>query len=74
LQAKSKYVYVAWNMLSADNRMVGTGAYISKVSTYVTIPGHGTTAKHDLTEMWGVNVVVIFSNSILTFLIKKELS
>lgn len=49
-----KYVYVAWNMLSQDNRMVGTGAYISKVSTYVTIPGHGTTGKHDLTEMWGV--------------------
>jgi hypothetical protein len=41
-------------MLSQDNRMVGTGTYISKVSTYVTIPGHGTTAKHDLTEMWGV--------------------
>ena len=49
-----KYVYVAWNMLSEENRMVGTGAYIAKLSTYVTIPGHGTTGKHDLTEMWGV--------------------
>lgn len=48
------YVYVAWNLLSKDSRMVGTGAYISKLSTSVNIAGHGKTAKHELTEMWGV--------------------
>jgi len=49
-----KYVYVAWNMLSQDNRKVGTGAYIAKLSTYVNIQGRKKTAKHDQTEMWGV--------------------
>ena len=41
-------------MLSQDNRKVGTGAYIAKLSTYVNIQGRKKTAKHDQTEMWGV--------------------
>lgn len=53
-RSNPSYVYVAWNLLSNDSRMVGTGAYIAKLSSSVNIAGHGKTAKHELTEMWGV--------------------
>jgi hypothetical protein len=48
------YVYAAWNLLSSENRLVGTGAYVAKINTFVSIQKKGKIAEHDQTEMWGV--------------------
>jgi hypothetical protein len=46
--------YVAWNMLSDKHRLVGTGAYITKYSSFVKLADKGKKAKKELTEVWGV--------------------
>ena len=46
--------YVAWNMLSKDHRLVGTGAYITKYSSFVKVGDKGKKAKKEKTEVWGV--------------------
>ena len=46
--------YVAWNMLSDKHRLVGTGAYITKYSSFVKLGNMGKKAKKELTEVWGV--------------------
>jgi hypothetical protein len=46
--------YVVWNMKSDKNRLVGSGAYITKLNTYVQLDTHGKKNKFDKTEMWGV--------------------
>ncbi|MDR1760031.1 MAG: fibro-slime domain-containing protein [Fibrobacter sp.] len=49
------YVFLGWNLLAHNKRLVGTGAYIAKLSTYVQIRNAGRRAKHDVTEIWGVH-------------------
>lgn len=51
------YVYVGWNMVTDKGRVAGTGAYIAKLNTYVKLPIRGKTAKHNVTETWGVRRV-----------------
>ena len=46
--------FIAWNMLSENRRLVGTGAYITKYSSYVKLGDKGKKAKKELTEVWGV--------------------
>ena len=46
--------YIAWNMLSKDHRLVGTGAYITKYSSFVKVGDKGKKAKKEKTEVWGV--------------------
>ncbi len=46
--------YVAWNMLSDKHRLVGTGAYITKYSSFVKLGDAGKKAKKEKTEVWGV--------------------
>ncbi|MBR4783805.1 MAG: fibro-slime domain-containing protein [Fibrobacter sp.] len=46
--------FIAWNMLSKQKRLVGTGAYITKYSSYVKVGNVGKKAKKELTEVWGV--------------------
>ena len=46
--------FIAWNMLSDNHRLVGTGAYITKYTSYVKLGDMGKTAKKELTEVWGV--------------------
>ncbi|MFA6835759.1 MAG: fibro-slime domain-containing protein [Fibrobacteraceae bacterium] len=58
---KRGYVYLAWNLVADNGRFVGTGAYISKLYTYMRIPKvsktqaiAGKQAKHNVTQVWGV--------------------
>ncbi len=46
--------FVAWNMLSDKHRLVGTGAYITKYSSFVKLGSVGTKGKKEKTEVWGV--------------------
>ncbi len=46
--------YVVWNMKSDENRLVGAGAYISRLKSFVNLAGFGKKNKNDKTEMWGV--------------------
>ncbi|SHK88134.1 fibro-slime domain-containing protein [Fibrobacter sp. UWB12] len=46
--------YIVWNMKSDKNRLVGSGAFITKLKTYVQLDNHGKKNKFDKTEMWGV--------------------
>jgi hypothetical protein len=46
--------YIAWNMTSDKNRLVGTGAYIVKWSSYVYLGAFKKKNKMDGTEVWGV--------------------
>ncbi len=46
--------FIAWNMLSKKHRLVGTGAYIAKYTSYVKLGDKGKKAKKELTEVWGV--------------------
>ena len=46
--------FVAWNMLSDNHRLVGTGAYITKYNSFVQLGDKGKKAKKELTEVWGV--------------------
>lgn len=45
--------YIGWNMISDDGRAVGTGAYISKVETFVKLGGKKDAEQSD-TKIWGV--------------------
>ena len=46
--------FIAWNMLSKGHRVVGSGAYVTKYSSYVKVGDYGKKAKKELTEVWGV--------------------
>ena len=47
--------YIAWNMLSDKKRLVGTGAYIAKLSSFVKLARFGKpkSGKAEETDMWG---------------------
>ncbi|MBR2210897.1 MAG: fibro-slime domain-containing protein [Fibrobacter sp.] len=47
--------YISWNMLSDKKRLVGTGAYIAKLSSYVKLAqlGKAKSSKAEETDMWG---------------------
>ena len=46
--------FIAWNMLSDNHRLVGTGAYITKFTSYMKLGEKGKTGKQERTEVWGV--------------------
>ena len=46
--------YIGWNMRSDKGRMVGTGAYIVKLKSYVRLGSVGKDAKQETTSVWGV--------------------
>ena len=46
--------YIGWNMRSDNGRMVGTGAYIVKLKSYVKMGSAGKKAKQESTSIWGV--------------------
>ena len=52
--ANRKNFFIVWNMKSDKNRLVGSGAYITKLKTYVQLDNFGKKNKFDKTEMWGV--------------------
>lgn len=47
------YIYLGWNGISNDGRLVGSGAYISKLSSYLKIGKHKD-AKQEKTNMFGI--------------------
>ena len=49
-----KNFYILWNMKSKEDRLVGSGAYISKLKSHVVLGPEGKKNKNDKTEMWGV--------------------
>jgi hypothetical protein len=61
-----KNFYVVWNMKSNDNRLVGAGAYISKLKSFVQLGPYGKKNKNDKSEMWGVR----HGNGKSTFVVK----
>ena len=46
--------FISWNLVSAEKRLVGTGAYVSKMKSSVSLPKFGRKNKMDETQMWGV--------------------
>lgn len=50
------YVFVGWNLTSNDHRLVGTGAYVARIRTWVNIPVLGKISETTLTKdrIWGV--------------------
>lgn len=46
--------YIGWNMRSDEGRVVGTGAYIVKLESYVKLGDAGKRAKQEETSIWGV--------------------
>ena len=54
---ENKNVYISWNMTAQNNRMVGSGAYIVKWSSYVNLGAFGKQNKQSSgssAEVWGV--------------------
>ncbi len=53
---KNGYIYVGWNLTSNKHRMVGTGAYVARIRTWVEIPGLGKIAETVMNDdrIWGV--------------------
>ena len=49
-----KNFFISWNLVSSDKRLVGTGAYVSKMNSCVHMPRFGKKNKMDETQMWGV--------------------
>lgn len=47
---------IIWNLLTDKKRIVGTGAYISKLKAFVKLAEHGKKNKTDRTQMWGVRL------------------
>lgn len=47
--------YIAWNMVSDNKRLVGTGAYIAKLTSFVKLAtlGKAKGSKTDETNVWG---------------------
>jgi|GEM_PF-2898391 len=50
------FVFVGWNLTSDEHRLVSSGAYISQIRTWVTIPTLGKIKDFSLDkrEIWGV--------------------
>ena len=46
--------FISWNLVSAEKRLVGTGAYVSKMFTSVHLSKFGKKNKMEETQMWGV--------------------
>ena len=46
--------FIGWNMRSDNGRMVGTGAYIVKLNSYVKLGSAGKEAKQESTSVWGI--------------------
>ena len=46
--------FVGWNMRSDKGRVVGTGAYIVKLKSYVKLGSAGKDAKQESTSVWGI--------------------
>ena len=46
--------FIGWNMRSDKGRMVGTGAYIVKLNSYVRLGSAGKEAKQETTSVWGI--------------------
>ncbi len=46
--------FVGWNMRSDKGRVVGTGAYIVKLNSYVKLGSVGKKAKQESTSVWGI--------------------
>lgn len=46
--------FISWNTIASDGRLVGTGAFVSKIKSSVRLGNRGTRAKMDKTKMWGV--------------------
>ena len=51
---KPRNFFILWNMKDDNGRLVGSGAYVSKMKSSVKLEGVGTKNKFDKTEMWGV--------------------
>ena len=51
---KPKNFFIVWNMKSDKERLVGSGAYIAKLKTYVQLASFGKKNKNDKSQMWGV--------------------
>mgnify|MGYP004448556919 CR=1 FL=1 len=49
-----KNFYLGWNMRSEKGRLVGTGAYIVKYTSYVQLGKAGKHAKKENTSVWGI--------------------
>ena len=46
--------FIGWNMRSDKGRMVGTGAYIVKLNSFVKLGSAGKDAKQESTSVWGI--------------------
>jgi hypothetical protein len=46
--------FLGWNMRSDKGRVVGTGAYIVKLNSYVKLGDAGKDAKQESTSVWGI--------------------
>jgi hypothetical protein len=46
--------FIGWNMRSDKGRVVGTGAYIVKLNSYVKLGSAGKDAKQESTSVWGI--------------------
>ena len=46
--------FIGWNMRSDKGRVVGTGAYIVKLNSYVRLGSAGKGAKQEHTSVWGI--------------------
>ena len=46
--------FIGWNMRSDKGRVVGTGAYIVKLKSYVKLGDAGKDAKQESTSVWGI--------------------
>lgn len=49
-----KNFFIVWNMKSKQNRLVGSGAYITKLKSFVQLDNFGKKNKIEKSEMWGV--------------------
>ena len=47
-------IFILWNMKSEKNRLVGSGAYITKLNTFVQLDNEGKKNKLEKSEVWGV--------------------
>ena len=57
--------FISWNTVASDGRLVGTGAFISKMKSAVHLGKKGTRAKMDKTKMWGVRRDGQFSGKVV---------
>ena len=57
--------FITWNTVASDGRLVGTGAFVSKIRSSVHLGNMGTRAKMDKTKMWGVRRDAKFSGKVV---------